>query len=165
MSPRGNYVPAQLRFSTKPSKELTSPDWRWGWVEPAKYLFLMPVTLEEQRKEEYLGGHSRVRATQSFRLLIPTGLFTGALDRCLSKAVSSLWRRLIRLSWFTNSEPAVVALQSLRMRALPANPSPQVSVVPSLLLMEAPLIQLLCGWLILRQGCELITQCRTHKAL
>ena len=164
MLPRGNYVLAQLQFSMKSSKGLTSPDWRSGWVEPARYLFLMPVTLEEKQKEEFLGGRLRVRATQSFRLLIPTGLSMGPLDRCLLKAVSYLWRRPIRLSWFTNSEPAVVALQSLRIQALPANPSPQVSVVLSLPLMEAPLIQLFCGWLILRQVYELITRCRTHKA-
>ena len=82
----------------KPSKGLTFQDWRSGWVEPAKYLYLMPVTLEEQQKEEFLGGRLQVRATQSFRLLIPTGLFMGALHRYLLKAVSSLWRRLILLS-------------------------------------------------------------------
>ena len=131
MSQRGNYVPAQLQFSMKPSKGRTSLDWRLGWVEPAKYLFLMPVTLEEQPKEEFLGGRLQVGATQSFRLLIPTGLSMGALDRCLLKAVSSLWRRLIRLFWLTNSEPAVVALQSFRTQALPAKPSLQVSVVLS----------------------------------
>ena len=91
----------------------------------------MPVTLEEQQKEEFLGGRLRVGATQSFRLLIPTGLFMGTLDRCLLEAVSSLWRRLIRLSWLTNSESAVVALQSFRTQALPAKPSLQVSVVLS----------------------------------
>ena len=81
----------------KPSKGLTFQDWRSGWVEPEVYLFLMPVTLEEQQKEEFLGGRLQVRATQLFKLLIPTALFTGALHRYLLKAVSSLWRRLILL--------------------------------------------------------------------
>ena len=164
ISPRGAYVPAQLQFSIKSSEGLTFPDWRSGWVEPAKYSFSMPVTLKEKRTRECLGGRSCVRTTQSFKLLILTGLFMGALDRFLLKAVSSLWRRLNLLSWFTNLEPAVVALQSLRIRALPANLSPQGLVVLSSPLMETLLVQLFCGWLILRQACELITQCRTHKA-
>ena len=145
MSLRGNYVPAQLQFWMKLSERLMSPAWRSAWEEPAKYLFLMPLTLEEQPKEEFLEGHLRRGATQLFRLLIPIGLSMGALDRCLLKAVSSLWRRLIRLSWLTNLEPAVVGLQSLRMQALPANPPPQVSVVLSSPLTETPLIQLFCG--------------------
>ena len=98
MSPRGNYVPAQLQFWMKLSKRLMFPGWRSAWEEPAKYLLSMPLTLEEQPKEESLEGRLRREATQSFRLLIPTGLSMGALDRCLLKAVSSLWRRLIRLS-------------------------------------------------------------------
>ena len=164
MSRRGSYVPGQLQFSIKSSEGLISPDWRSVRVEPAKYLFSTPVTLEEKQTEGFLGGRLLVRITHSFRLLIPNGPFTGALHRFLLKAVSSLWHRLILLSWSTNSEPAVVALHSLRIQGLPASPSPQGSVVPSLPLMEAPLVQQFCGWLTLRRVCELITQCRTHKA-
>ena len=64
--------------------------WRSAWEEPAKYLFLMPVRSEEQPKEEFLEGHLQRGATQSFRLLILTGLSMGALDRCLLKAVTSM---------------------------------------------------------------------------
>lgn len=82
----------------KPSKGPTSPGWRLGWGEPAKYLFLMPVILEEKQTKEFLGGRLRVRVTQSFKLLILTDLSMGALDRFLLKAGSSLLRRLILLS-------------------------------------------------------------------
>ena len=164
MSRRGSYVQAQSQFSIKSSKALTFLDWRSVQAEPAKCLFSMPVTSEKKQTEGSSGERLRVLIKNPFRLLIHNGPSTGALHRCLSRAVSFLWRRLILLSWFTNSEPAVVALHSLRIQDLLATPSPQGSVVLSLPLMEAPLVQQFCGWLILRRVCELITQCRTHRA-